>query len=33
MRFDTRCQVTPDPCGEAALWRELPDRPMLLPFA
>jgi para-nitrobenzyl esterase len=33
IRFDTRCQVTTDPYGEAALWRDLPDTPMLLPFA
>jgi para-nitrobenzyl esterase len=33
MRFDVDCQVSTDPYGEAALWRDLPDTPMLLPFA
>jgi para-nitrobenzyl esterase len=33
MCFDVACQVSADPYGEAALWRDLPDTPVLLPFA
>jgi para-nitrobenzyl esterase len=33
MRFDVRSQVAADPHGEAALWKDLPPSPLLLPFA
>ena len=32
MRFDVESRASDDPHGEAALWRDLPPSPLLLPF-